>query len=173
MSFLFFFLTFNSVIGICYFIPVHNLFNVLYKGTQTVTDVFSLFYSKVVNKKTIFIVQLLGPLSLKDRCFVAGPGQLPGVLRGRRQSWTSVRYRGTLGLFPFALKRVLFFKHVVDLGHRGACSVLGGSLQCQPLAACSPAPGGQWGDPKAWLLGVRGAQRSSREHPSSALTLLK
>ncbi|KFQ57417.1 hypothetical protein N333_06136, partial [Nestor notabilis] len=43
----------NSVIGICYFIPVHNLFNVLYKGTQTGTDVFSLFYSKVVNKKTI------------------------------------------------------------------------------------------------------------------------
>ncbi|KFV84407.1 hypothetical protein N308_12174, partial [Struthio camelus australis] len=36
----------NSVIGIRYFIPVHNLFNVLYKGTQTVTDVFSLFYSK-------------------------------------------------------------------------------------------------------------------------------
>lgn len=58
----FFFLTFNSVIEICYFIPVHNLFNVLYKGTQTVTDVFSLFYSKVVNKKTIFILQL--PFSL-------------------------------------------------------------------------------------------------------------
>ncbi|KFR11242.1 hypothetical protein N306_09630, partial [Opisthocomus hoazin] len=36
----------NSVIEICYFISVHNLFNVLYKGTQTVTDVFSWFYSK-------------------------------------------------------------------------------------------------------------------------------
>lgn len=41
---------------------MHNLFNVLYKGTQTVTDVFSLFYSKVVNKKTILILQL--PFSL-------------------------------------------------------------------------------------------------------------
>lgn len=57
-----FFLTFNSVIEICYFIPVHNLFNVLYKGTRTVTDVFSLFYSKVVNKKTIFIIQPPLPL---------------------------------------------------------------------------------------------------------------
>lgn len=57
LFFLFFFWTFNSVIGICYFIPVHNLFNVLYKGTQTVTDVFSLFYSKVVNKKTLLITQ--------------------------------------------------------------------------------------------------------------------
>lgn len=88
LSFLFFFLTFNSVIGICYFIPVHNLFNVLYKGTQTVTDVFSLFYSKVVNKKTIFIIQLLIPLSLKDQRFTAVPRQLPGLLQGRRQSWT-------------------------------------------------------------------------------------
>lgn len=57
------FLTFNSVIEICYFIPVHNLFNVLYKGTQTVTDVFSLFYSEVVNKKTIFIIQLPLPFA--------------------------------------------------------------------------------------------------------------
>ncbi|KGL72963.1 hypothetical protein N309_03515, partial [Tinamus guttatus] len=37
----------------CYFIPVYNLFNVLYKGTQTVTDVFSFVLLKVVNKKTI------------------------------------------------------------------------------------------------------------------------
>ncbi|KFQ32770.1 hypothetical protein N331_06822, partial [Merops nubicus] len=43
----------NSVIEICCFIPVHNLFNVLYKGIQTVTDVFSLFYSRVANKKTL------------------------------------------------------------------------------------------------------------------------
>lgn len=78
---IFFFLTFNSVIEICYFIPVHNLFNVLYKGTQTVTDVFSLFYSKVVNKKTIFIIQLLLPLS-KDLRFAAVP-RLPSGFPAR------------------------------------------------------------------------------------------
>ncbi|KFP39842.1 hypothetical protein N324_11879, partial [Chlamydotis macqueenii] len=43
----------NSVLELCYFIPVHNLFNVLYKGTHTVTDLFSLFYSEVVNKPAL------------------------------------------------------------------------------------------------------------------------
>lgn len=75
----FFFLTFNSVIGICYFIPVHNLFNVLYKGTQTVTDVFSLFYSKVVNKKTIHHTAP-SPLSLGAETW----GQKGGE---RRRGW--------------------------------------------------------------------------------------
>lgn len=90
-----FFLTLNSVIEICYFIPVHNLFNVMYKGTQTVTDVFSLFYSKVVNKKTIFILQL--PL-------LSGKGQrFSAVLRG---FWGTLPHRG-LGLGTFRDKNCL------------------------------------------------------------------
>ena len=71
-----FYLTFNSVIEICYFISVHNLFNVLYKGTRTVTDVFSLFYSQVVNKKPLLSAS--SPcLSRKEQRVLRHPGPLP------------------------------------------------------------------------------------------------
>lgn len=123
-----FFLTFNSVIEICYFIPVHNLFNVLYKGTQTVTDVFSLFYSEVVNKKTIFIIQLLLPLSKEPRFtavrrlpsrFLArlGSSGHPDVAAGAMGAPSSAQEpaqvepplsHGLLGFFGFIYKHIIF-----------------------------------------------------------------